>query len=462
MTNQLRFGSLFAGVGGFDLGLERCGMTPAWSVEKDAQARSVLRRHWPGIPHYEDVHDVGPELTPVDLICGGFPCQDYSVAGKRGGLVGDRGALWWEMHRIIADVRPTWVVGENVPGILSSSGGSDFATILSSLVGWDVPTPPDGWGSAGLIQGRSDHYGVVFAVLDSQYAGVAQRRRRLFIVGHSGGVPRPEVLALSEGLFGHPAPSRTQGEEVAGCLGGGAAGEGGWRNDLDTNRAFPLLEVGGRTNGDGYRDGDGIGKPGNPMYSLQARHQHGVVNTLPTKYRGDPHEGTDTLVVAHTFSDPRRHDERHRGELREKPCLNADNNDLVLAQAFDWQSGGDARGLELRDSSSALHVGQTPAVMAMNLRGRDGGANAELCDLASLRAASGGSSRSHVTTAIPRRLTPTECERLQGFPDGWTESGVDEDGNEKPMADGPRYRCMGNAVTVNVIEWIGRRIVSAT
>lgn len=177
----VKLGSLFSGIGGFELGMERSGFEVAWQAECDKQARSVLAKHWPDVYRYKDVCDVR-NAEPVDVICGGFPCQDYSIAGDRDGLAGDRGALWWEMHRIITDQRPTWVVAENVPGMLSSRGGRDFLEIVRSLV--------------------QLRYGITWATLDSQYFGVPQRRRRLFIIGHSGGVPRPEILAIGQGLQG--------------------------------------------------------------------------------------------------------------------------------------------------------------------------------------------------------------------------------------------------------------------
>ena len=343
----MKVGSLFAGVGGFDLGFQRCDMETAWMVEQDKQCQQVLRHHWPKAEVHGDIRDQTARLTPVDLICGGFPCQDYSVAGKRGGLVGDRGALWWEMRRIIADIMPTWVVGENVPGLLSSNSGRDFITIIASLV------------QLG--------YGVTWAVLDSQYFGVAQRRRRLFIVGHSGGVPRPEILALSEGMFGHPTPSREAGEEATGGVGCGIAGS------VDRNM-------------NGWPDANG----------------HGTLQAIGQGY-GD-------VVVPEVL-------------------------------AFNWQSGGDCRQNPTEERTDPLHAGQVPAV-AQPLRGNvynnsDPGMEATM----------------QVPGTIPRRLTPTECERLQGFPDQWTAV----DG----MKDGPRYRMMGNAVTVNVVEWMGVRIMEA-
>jgi DNA (cytosine-5)-methyltransferase 1 len=408
-----RVGSLFSGVGGFDLGLERAGMECAWTVEYDKQARSVLRKHWPDVPHYEDVHDVGfprklvrernhrgdcevstggrkrelprgsrghgptdtQNIQPVDLICGGFPCQDYSVAGKRGGLAGDRGALWWQMHRIIAECRPQWVVGENVPGLLSSNGGRDFLTIVASLV------------ELG--------YGVAWATLDSKYFGVAQRRRRLFIVGHSGGIPRPEILALSEGLRGHPAPSRDAGK-IASAL--PASGAGTSRTGNERTEAEFVVISGGQTN-------------------REITHDHAP--TLNTNRDGAP-VAFNTTQVTH----PTNRSNPQPGD----PCHTLAAGDHAPAIAFATQ--------------------QTPK-----------GFSSETVPTLQVPSRSGGGQPHAVLSSVPRRLTPVECERLQGFPDGWTSEGVTDEGKAVEIADGPRYRTMGNAVTVDVIEWIGRRIM---
>ena len=192
---MFKFGSLFAGIGGFDLGLERAGMECAWQVEIDAKCNTILERHFPNAKRYKDVNYAGRDLGPVDLVCGGFPCQDLSVAGKRKGLAGERSGLWFEFHRILAELGPPWVIIENVPGLLSSNGGRDFATILQ-----------------GLVELR---YGVCWRVLDAQYFGVAQRRRRVFIVGYLGGGHSAEVLFESEGCAWDPPPSREEGQRVA-------------------------------------------------------------------------------------------------------------------------------------------------------------------------------------------------------------------------------------------------------
>lgn len=189
----LTFGSLFSGIGGFDLGLERAGWKCAWQVEINPHCQRVLEKHWPDAPKYGDIREV-TELEPVDLVCGGFPCQDFSVAGRRAGLAGQRSGLFYEFARIVRVLLPQWVVIENVPGLLSSNHGQDMAVVIGSL--------------AQL------RYGVSWRVLDAQYDGVAQRRRRVFIVGHLG-TPwsaSAKVLFEPESLSWDSAPNKGEGK----------------------------------------------------------------------------------------------------------------------------------------------------------------------------------------------------------------------------------------------------------
>jgi len=332
----LKVGSLFAGVGGFDIAAERAGMEVAWQSENDVKASTVLEHYWPDL-NLGDIHDI-TNPPAVDVLCGGFPCQDYSVAGNREGLVGDRGALWWQFHRLIDEGRPTWVVAENVPGLLSSRDGEDFATIIDSLT------------ELG--------YGVVWGVLDAQWFGVAQRRRRVFIVGHSGGRPRPEVLALSEGVFGHPEPIRETGDK--------------------------------------------------PAHTVAAHAAKG----------GDP--TTDNYVV---FA------QNQRDEVR-------DPNNLAGALAAE-------PGMK-----------QQTYVMRQREGKPGGGKGPLLSEDRSLTLAANTNDQTLFQGTTVRRLTPLECERLQGFPDGWT----DIEGNSNAQ----RYRQMGNAVAVPVVEWIFRNIANAS
>lgn len=162
----MTFGSLFAGIGGLDLGLERAGMICKWQVEIDPFCQKVLAKHWPDVARYEDVRDVGGHnLEPVDLICGGFPCQDVSLAGKRAGLEGQRTTLWSEFARIIGEVRPRWVLAENVPGLLSSDNGRFFGNVLRDLAacGYDAEWDCIPAAAVGASHRRDRVYIVAYA-----------------------------------------------------------------------------------------------------------------------------------------------------------------------------------------------------------------------------------------------------------------------------------------------------------
>lgn len=200
-TTDLTAVSLFAGVGGFDLALERQGVKVVAAVEIDKNARGVLAHRFPNSTLFPDVTEVtGEQLISAGfipergIITGGFPCQDLSVAGKRAGLAGKRSGLFWQIARLIDELTPQYFILENVPGLLSSNGGGDFGAVLRALV--------------------ERGYGVSYRVLDAQYFGVPQRRRRVFIVGSFGdtGAATSEILALTEGLSGHFEQSIAKGQ----------------------------------------------------------------------------------------------------------------------------------------------------------------------------------------------------------------------------------------------------------
>lgn len=364
-------------------------MACAWQVEIDPAARSVLANHWPDVRRFEDVRQVGAaNLAAVDLVCGGFPCQDLSVAGKRAGLDGERSGLWFEFHRIVAELRPQWVVVENVPGLLSSSGGRDFAVILRGLA------------ELGYLP--------AWRVLDAQHFGVPQRRRRVFIVASLGDGRAAEVLFEPDCLRRDSEAGGEARPRVAASLTAGVSGRGisapGRRQEDDVNlAAYPIhgtdktRRVASRTSLAGSIRTKPPGSQENSSTTV-------VAHTITANYgkqvdSSDTSSGPPNVIIAHT---PRAEgfDASEDGTGRGTPLV-----------AYNWQSGGDVRhsfGLP------SLHCGQVPAVGV-------------------------------------RRLTPTECERLQGFPDGWTAG----------QSDSARYRQMGNAVAVPVVEWIARRIVAA-
>ena len=226
------------------MALEAAGMTPAWQVEVEPQAASVLRYRWPAVDLHADVRNVGvSNLARVDLICGGFPCQDLSVAGKRAGLAGERSGLFYEFMRVVDELAPRWVLIENVPGLLSSNGGRDMGTVLGTL------------GRLG--------YGWTYRCLDTQYFGPPQRRLRVFIVGRAGGFCPPEVLLEPEGLPWNPAPRREAREGSAGGVEGGAGAAGsltaryGKGTDSDATDATVVGTLEARTEAGGFPGTDG-------------------------------------------------------------------------------------------------------------------------------------------------------------------------------------------------------------
>ena len=198
--------SLFAGVGGFDLALIQNGAEVVASVEIDKHARKVLQKQFPNTTHLEDIKNVtGQQLFDLGfnadgIIVGGFPCQDLSVAGKRRGLAGERSGLFFEVVRLLAETKAKWFILENVPGLLSSNGGRDLGIVIETLA------------ELG--------YGVAYRILDAQYFGVPQRRRRIFIVGCLGddGRTPAKILAIGEGRAGYLEASRSQRKTVAGAI----------------------------------------------------------------------------------------------------------------------------------------------------------------------------------------------------------------------------------------------------
>ena len=361
MTTYL---SVCSGIEAATVAWEPLGWQPWAFAEVEAFPSAVLAHHYPNVPNLGDLTQWKgwPDAT-LDVLVGGTPCQSFSVAGLRKGLDDPRGGLLWSYLAVARRYRPRWVVWENVPGVLSIDDGRAFGTLLGGLVGLG--------------------YGVAHRVLDAQYFGLAQRRRRVFVVGCLGDWRRAAaVLFERASLSGHPAPRREAGQDVAGTVTSGAH-----VCAFDARQSDTLI----------YGD------------------RSGPIDT----------NGHTIGVLAFSAKD-------HGADAA------ADLAPTLRAGGF---TGSHANG------------GVMPAV-AFNLRGREGGAMPELSDVASLRAASGGSSRSYVAGMTVRRLTPRECERLQGFPDDYTLIPY----RGKPAADGPRYKALGNSMAVPVMRWIGRRM----
>ena len=373
----LSIGSLFAGIGGFELGMEKAGFRVSWQVEIDKFCQKVLSRHWPKVPRYTDIKEVNPlDLETVTVICGGFPCQDLSLAGKRQGLAGERSGLFYEMLRIIDAFPSAWVLAENVPGLLSSKKGEDFACVIGELSGYFPEPPATGWKNAGIATGPNGT--VAWRVLDAQYFGVPQRRRRIFIV-RSPGTCRTgavQVLFESTGLQGYPSTDRSPKEKHTGTL-AYCLNASSQRQDASLETYIPVL--------DGYHariDGENISPTLRSRMGTGGNNVPMIANTIRSGGSGGvPSSRGENLLLAPTLS------------AKNEPANSQNTRE-------EWYS------------------------TSANLLGR------------------------------VRRLTPVECERLQGFPDNWTVL------PDSKNPDSPRYKACGNAVCVNVAEWIGHRLMS--
>ena len=277
---MLTMGSLFDGIGGFPLAAVHNGITPVWASEIEPFPMEVTKIRFPEMLHVGDITKLnGASLPPVDIICGGSPCQDLSVAGQRRGLAGERSGLFMDQIRIVKEmreadgeraipdhaVRPRYLVWENVPGAFSSAEGEDFRAVLEEIVrvkerACHVPGPDSGrWEPAGAAV-LGDEFSLAWRVLDAQYWGVAQRRRRIFLVADFGGRTAPQILFEQDRLLGDTAPCRGPRQGTAAPAEGGAVDTGGacltpW--DVQSRRIFgqggawPALYSGGG-GGHGY------------------------------------------------------------------------------------------------------------------------------------------------------------------------------------------------------------------
>ncbi len=431
----------------------------------------VLSYHYPETPNWGDMTKFKewPDAN-VDVLVGGTPCQSFSVAGLRKGLDDPRGNLMLTYLAIAAKYRPKWVVWENVPGVLSSNGGLDFASFLRGL------------GECG--------YGFAYRVLDAQYFGVPQRRRRVFVVGCFGDWrSAAAVLFECHSLSGNPAPSREKRQSVAASVREGAS-----VGSLCA-RTGQSISVQDAAQGHLMQWPPEIAPTidahfGNKQ-GLENQHINGGGECLPlvskcliTKNRMDAE--TETLIPTtggHFNSDPvlqpaygipgnwiGRKPE-NGGNATEPmhdiaPCLTkADQHGVAQPMAYNISPGKGAlkedihvtdanatKTLDASASNPAMHQGGTAIVQAV---------------VAPTLTAANDPSRSPQSSEVTqqvysvyqssmsvRRLTPTECERLQGFPDNYT----DIKSKGKPTPDGPRYKALGNSMAVPVMAWIGQRI----
>lgn len=384
----MRYLSVCRGIEAASCAWHWLGWTPVGFAEIEPFPSAVLAHHYPGVKNYGDFTTIArsaeltAEIGPVDVLVGGTPCQSFSVAGLRGGLSDERGNLALEFFRLAEAVRPRWILWENVPGVLSSGGGRDFGAILGAMAYLG--------------------YGYAWRVLDAQFFGVPQRRRRVFLVGHSGGACESPATVLfePEGVRRDPPQKRKAGKSAAHAAGAGATERGG-REPGDIAGTFvPAVSCAVTSK---WHKGTG-GGAGDECQNLVSQPQ-------PIPF--------DTTQLSH----PANRSNPQPGD----PChpLAAGAHPPAVALGFNWQNGGGYG--QAHDGLGVTEDGIPPLSMAEQARMAVG----------------------------VRRLTPRECERLQGFPDDWT---LIETKPGKLAADGPRYKALGNSMAVPVMHWIGKRI----
>jgi DNA (cytosine-5)-methyltransferase 1 len=437
--NDLTCGSLFSGVGGMDIGITSAGFRHEFFAEIDEYCRAVLHHRWPGVTVYDDVRAVAgagdpaglPERGSLDLLAGGFPCQDLSVAGKRKGLAGERSGLFHEFMRVTDALRPSAILLENVEGLFSSNGGRDFAVVLEALA--------------------ERGYEWTYRLLDSQHFGVPQRRRRVFVLAiageHSAARRIGEVLALTESSSGHLAEGGPSWPFASAGSGQRAEGSGG-----DGRVVGTLAAKDGPHSGQAYM-----------TQLVTPEEQRRVVGALSAqgylKYADQELVRAGQLVTTADIAGTLM---AAQGRGWRMDAESAASGHLVI-QTFQQKASGAYDEEEIASTQVARQAKSATDLIAFRKSARvsgpdspetwvdDGISNTlNTFDVGDVRT-------THAIIDQPRvrRLTPLECERLQGYPDEWTNIPWR---NKDHAPDSRRYSACGNGVTSTVAFWIAARL----
>lgn len=411
----MRYGSVCSGIEAATAAWHPLGWTPVFFSEIDSFACALLEQRYPSVPNLGDMtrfHE-WPDAR-IDVLCGGTPCQSFSVAGLRAGLVDPRGNLAISFLEIAKRYRPRWVLWENVPGVLSSNRGRDFAAFLGGL------------GQLG--------YGWSFRVLDAQYHGLAQRRRRVFAVGYFGNwSAAAAVLFDVASMRGDPPPSRKAGQAIAAPLTAGTRSNSrpaGRRQEDDSNivLANTLPAHHGRQDLD------------NETY----------IARCITAREGSRQDWETETLIAHTLR-AEGHDASEDGTGRGTPLIAfcpqpecANYADITPTINIGSSSGGKPPVTPFAQNQRE-EVRELAVAGSLSSIRRGDAKNETLLAHEPLSA---------IARSAVRRLTPRECERLQGFVDDYTLITY----RGKPARDGPRYAKLGNSMAVTCMQWLGRRI----
>jgi DNA (cytosine-5)-methyltransferase 1 len=464
------------------------GWTPLWFSEIKPFPCAVLKHHYPDTPNLGDMTaldfvDRAAAIGIPDVLIAGCPCQAFSVAGRRESLDDDRGNLTLRFciivegltqHAARLDRHGPVIVFENVPGILNTKDNA-FGCLLAGLVGEDsaLIAPGGRWTDAGMVAGPRGN--LAWAVLDAQHFGLAQRRERVFVVFCPGGrADSSKILLEPKSLCGDSSPRRQAGQDVAGTLAARAGAGGGLGTDFELGGGGlqPSACAGGPT--------PATGRTATTMsLAFGGGNQGGAIDVSTALNAKERIDFDSETFIAHTL----------RGDGFDASEDGTGRGVPLVPVAFSCKDhGADAGDVAptLRsmghDASHANGGGQVAVCFESRFARNGRGAPSEIAP--PLKAQSGQTGKGdaaplvHAAMAV-RRLTPTECERLQGFPDGWTliplgkrnkkaerkelSEFADRTGQDdiKWSADGPRYKALGNSMAVPVIRWIGRKIQQA-
>lgn len=426
MENKITMGSLFSGSGGFELAGSRCGIKPVWASEIEPFPILVTTTHFPDMKHIGDIKKMDGRLIPkVDIITGGSPCQDMSIAGKRVGLDGSRSNLFREQIRIVkemresdkadgrtgSDIRPRFMVWENVPGAFSSNKGEDFRCVLEEICRVAdaevyIPRPPKNkWSNSGTIMG--DGYSVAWRVLDAQYWGVPQRRKRIYLVADFGGESAPQILFKQDSLRGNTEESSKERKDTA-----KGAEEGSYKSDGTNDECL-----------------------NNSIKAFHITQDPISMKISPCLTQGNSNTGQATIgVVIPVMNKASRYKSQ---KTANGFVVGADRHSIAYSiDRAAFNQGINAKyNIGIAEDIAQTIVAKGPGAVAHETYATDlvvafepgtvsrvGGHYYEDGKAGTIRAKPGDNQQTIINDYIVRRLTPTECGRLQGFPDGWTDN----------------------------------------
>lgn len=461
---KITLGSLFDGIGGFPYAASFYGITPLWASEILTAAVNVTQRHFPDMEHVGDITRLdGRKLPPVDVLTFGSPCQGLSMAGRRLGLADKRSGLFMEAIRIIREMQeathgeyPQFALWENVPGALSSAGGRDFKAVLEAFAEAQIPMPYSGkWANAGMLRSRG--VDLAWCVYDAQHFGTAQRRRRVFLVADFRGRSAGEILFVPKSLQGYFEAGGTPRQGLAAYAesGPGTAGgtievlndQGGASLTVERKEISPTL----RSQTHGHPP---VVAAGFDLQQITSGANRSTLKPVqPTLCgAGNPHVVTRTLCMATGQANAEIMEDRCPTLIaaHEKPVL----AHPLIAGTLCASGAGLSRSAGMASETDFCIV--PASVDCRNFREQP-----EKCGTLQAKSSSGGYSLNYQNPVrigfSVRRLTPVECERLQGYPDAWTMCGADG----RPISDSSRYQMLGNSIAVPCVAYIMQGIILA-